>query len=57
MIDAATALTEKALEALLILTAHDEENVTPQELETDLWQLVGFFCPDLTSQQHQMEYD
>jgi len=57
MIEKTTALTERALEALLILTAHDEETVTPQELEADLWQLVGFFCPDLTNQQHQMEYD
>jgi hypothetical protein len=57
MIEKTTALTEKALEALLILTARDEETVTPQDLEADLWHMVECFCPDLINQQHQMEYN
>ena len=52
-----TALTEKALQALLILASEDEETTTPEALEECLWRMVNTFCPDLTNQQFQMEYD
>lgn len=57
MINATTALTEKALEVLLLLTERDEETVTPLDLEADLWHMVKCFCPDLVNQQYQDEYD
>jgi len=52
-----TALTEKALQALLILASEDEETTTPEALEECLWRMVNTFVPELTEQMYQLDYD
>ncbi len=52
-----TALTNKALDSLIILLGVNPDNTSPEDIERRLIELTGFYCPDLIGQQHQMEYD